>query len=67
MWAFFCGLYVQELLPVDDDFAELFAGFESFVGLGALVGFEDLIDDWFERAGVEEGDDFFELVVGAHC
>ena len=54
------------LSPVDDDLAELFAGFEAFVGLRAFFGFEDFVNHRREFAGVEQRDDFFELVVGAH-
>ena len=41
------------LSPVDDDFAELIAGFEPLVRLGALFGFEDLVNDRRKLVGIE--------------
>ena len=54
-------------LPVDDDFAELLGGLEAFPCAGALAPGEDLVDDRRQVAGAEEGGDFAELVVCAHC
>ena len=58
------GTYVKS--DRKDDFAELRAGFEIGMGLGASGQGEDAVDNGLEASGGHQAHDAVELCFGAH-